>query len=168
MATPVIQNPCPEKWEGMTPDDQGRFCGKCSKIVIDFTKKTTQEILDFLHAQKGEDICGKLRVPKMQPALIPVKRSGRMRIFSAALLVIFGGFLFSSCGPETEYEEPVGKVGVDSATQAQQQHYYDSVAKADSVNKSSRVTTTETTDIDSAKMMEMMKLLDSVSTAKKK
>lgn len=164
MAVPVVNNPCPESWEKMSPNHQGRFCGKCSKIVIDFTKKTTQEILDFLKARKGEDICGKLR----PSATLRMTRTfqPQARIFAAALYFVFGSMLFTACGP-SEHEEPVGKVGIDSATQAQQQRYYDSVANADSVKPSGNQTPTETTEIDSAKMMEMMKLLDSVSAAKK-
>ncbi len=147
----------------MSPDDQGRFCGKCAKIVIDFTKKTTQEILDFLNAQKGEDICGKLRAPKLQPIAIAVSR--RTRLFSAAALVVFGAMLFTACGPPEEPEQPVGKVGIDSTTQAQQQHYNDSIAVANTPTVDSN---NHTAEIDSVKMMEMMKLLDSVSASKKK
>src|SRR5690349_5926215 len=95
MANPVINNPCPEKWDSMTPAEGGNFCGKCSKIVIDFTKKTTQEIIDFLTIRSGEDICGKLR----KPSLAPVRVSKTMKLFAAALYLAFGSMLFTSCGP---------------------------------------------------------------------
>lgn len=165
MAIPSIKNPCPEKWENMNSEEQGRFCGKCATIVIDFTKKTTQEIIDFLTARKGEDICGKLRAPKLQPIAIPVSK--RTRLFSVAALLAFGSMLFTACGPSEE-EQPIGKVGIDSATEAQNQHYSDSIAHADSIKSADSSTSSQTTNIDSAKMVEMMKVLDSVSALKKK
>ncbi len=161
MANPIIQNPCPEKWEGMTPDEQGRFCGKCSKIVFDFTKKTTQEIVDFLTARKGDDICGKLR----KPALVPVRVSKGIKLFAAAIYLAFGSLLFSSCGP-TEHEEPIGKVGLDSAEAAENQYQYDSMMAADSM--AVQPTNADTTDMDSAKMMSTINILDSIMKAKNK
>lgn len=158
---PVIKNPCPEKWDGMTPDEQGRFCGKCSKIVIDFTKKTTQEIVDFLTARKDEDICGKLR----KPALIPIRISKGMKLFAAALYLTFGSLLFTSCGP-TEDEEPVGKVGLDSASAAENQHYLDSMLHADSIAKSQAMK--DTSGMDSAEMMSTINILDSIMNSKNK
>lgn len=161
MANPVINNPCPEKWEGMTPDEQGRFCGKCSKIVIDFTKKTTQEIVDFLMARKGEDICGKLR----KPALVPARVTKGIKLFAAAIYLTFGSLLFTSCGP-TEDEEPVGKVGLDSASAAENQRYLDSILQADSISKSAAMK--DTSGIDSATMMSTMNVLDSIMKSKNK
>lgn len=164
MAIPVINNPCPEKWEGMSPAEEGRFCAKCCKVVVDFTRKTTQEILDFLSLHQGERICGKLFV---QPVLIPAKRSKRTRLFSAALMVVFGSMLFTACGSPEEPHEVVGDIAIDSTTEANQRHYRDSVANADSMKADSATGAQESTNIDSAKMMEMMKLLDSVKAAKK-
>ena len=31
-----IQKPCHENWDSFTPNEQGAFCGKCVKTVIDF------------------------------------------------------------------------------------------------------------------------------------
>lgn len=150
----------------MTSEEQGRFCSKCSKIVIDFTKNTTQEIIDFLIGRKGEDICGKLPA---RLRTIQVRVSNRTRLFSAAVILVFGSLLFSSCGPsENTNEEPLGKVDIDSATRVKQQHDYDSAMHADSVMKSTSPTATQSTNIDSAKMVNMMRILDSVNAAKKK
>lgn len=167
MPIPVINNPCPEKWQDMAPAEQGRFCGKCSKIVIDFTKKTTQEIIDFLNDRKGEDICGKLRKPVTVAIPVAVKMSSRMRLLTAALYFVFGAFLFTSCGSQPE-EEPVGKVGIDSATQAQLKHEQDSIARADSMNKTGTTPKQDSNDLDSAEIINTMKVLDSIMKAKKK
>lgn len=161
MPIPVINNPCPEKWDEMTSDNQGRFCNKCAKIVIDFTKKSTQEIIDFLSGHKGEDICGKLG----KPALIPVRVSKTMKLFTAALFLTFGSLLFTSCGP-TEDEQPVGKVALDSTEAAENQYYLDSMTRADSIAKSAVLK--DTSGIDSAEIMSTVNVLDSIMNLKNK
>lgn len=55
-----INNPCPEKWEGMQDSPEGKFCEKCSKCVIDFTDKTDQEIENVFTQSNGKEICGKI------------------------------------------------------------------------------------------------------------
>ncbi len=42
-----IAKPCHEKWEEMTPQNNGAFCGQCSKVVIDFTKMTDDEVQNY-------------------------------------------------------------------------------------------------------------------------
>jgi hypothetical protein len=32
----------------MSPKEKGRFCGSCSKTVVDFTKKSPSEIKEYL------------------------------------------------------------------------------------------------------------------------
>lgn len=164
---PRINNPCPEKWTDMTPDGNGRFCAKCSKIVIDFTKKTSQEIIDFLNSRIGEDICGKLPKPLPVTAAVAVPRSGRRRyeFFSLAVYMAFGSFLFTACGSPPE-EEPIGKVGIDSTTQAQMQHYNDSIAAADSAKQTTKLDTASISD--SADIMSAVRVLDSIAALKKK
>lgn len=53
-----VPNPCHENWQEMTPVEQGRHCGVCAKNVIDFTKFTDKELLDFLSTPK-QNICGR-------------------------------------------------------------------------------------------------------------
>ena len=57
-----IDKPCNENWEDMTPDERGRFCNKCSKSVVDFTKLSQFEIASLM--KESQDIC--VRVKKSQ------------------------------------------------------------------------------------------------------
>ncbi len=43
-----IPKPCHEDWNTMTPNEQGSFCGKCCKTVIDFSHQSNDEIQQFL------------------------------------------------------------------------------------------------------------------------
>lgn len=53
-----IERPCHENWDAMAPEKNGRFCGSCTKTVIDFTQLTDAEVLStFLNA--GGNCCGR-------------------------------------------------------------------------------------------------------------
>jgi hypothetical protein len=53
-----IPEPCPAEWNQMKPCDNGRFCGSCQKVVVDFSNKTLDEIHDYFNAHKTEHVCG--------------------------------------------------------------------------------------------------------------
>jgi hypothetical protein len=53
-----IPTPCHQSWQQMEPKEHGRYCTSCTKIVIDFTRMTNAEILDYLAGAK--DVCGRV------------------------------------------------------------------------------------------------------------
>lgn len=53
-----IPEPCHEDWNAMTPQDQGRHCSACQKVVVDFTLMSDQEVLHYFK-QKAENVCGR-------------------------------------------------------------------------------------------------------------
>ncbi len=97
-----IEKPCSENWEGMTPDDTGRFCSVCTKSVHDFTAKPKEELLQFLLCST-QSPC--IRMLASQERFTPVEvqttaqkilRSGKA-IPAAALALVM--LLASSCEP---------------------------------------------------------------------
>ena len=52
-----IPNPCHEKWEQMSPNQNGKHCQSCAKNVIDFTSFTQEEIEQFL--KNNPHACGR-------------------------------------------------------------------------------------------------------------
>ena len=54
-----IKKPCHENWDAMTPNEQGAFCGKCVKTVIDFSTKSIDEIKAFFTGREQQKICGR-------------------------------------------------------------------------------------------------------------
>jgi hypothetical protein len=54
-----IPRPCHENWNNMTPDQKGRFCGSCQKVVVDFTVMSDKELLDYISNLAGKHICGR-------------------------------------------------------------------------------------------------------------
>ncbi len=55
----AIKEACHENWSDMTPNEQGAFCGKCVKNVIDFSTKSLEEIKGFFIGREQENICGR-------------------------------------------------------------------------------------------------------------
>lgn len=54
-----IKKPCHENWNEMTPNEQGAFCGKCVKTVIDFSTRSIEEIKEFFSVKQEERVCGR-------------------------------------------------------------------------------------------------------------
>ncbi len=111
-----IPEPCFEDWDKMTPTEQGAFCGVCSKDVIDFSKKSDEEIQRYLAENANAKICGRFNVsqiceekdevpplkinieePKFRfPGyLLPVMTPFRV---SALALMLCASAMLSSCG----------------------------------------------------------------------
>ncbi|MCW3086446.1 MAG: hypothetical protein JWP12_3812 [Bacteroidetes bacterium] len=122
-----IPKPCHENWNEMTPNEKGSFCMKCAKTVVDFTKKTTEEIRDFLTEQRGNKICGRFMndqlegTPKPIDLLIPIhllpKKLSFRKAFVFAVFIAFGTTLFSCSTQQGEIIEHVSAV-TDTAAAA--------------------------------------------------
>ncbi|MES2565881.1 MAG: hypothetical protein V4565_03380 [Bacteroidota bacterium] len=54
-----IKKPCHENWDMMAQNEQGAFCGKCVKTVIDFSTKSLVEIKHFFESKPNEKVCGR-------------------------------------------------------------------------------------------------------------
>ena len=57
----LMDNPCSEDWEKMTPSEKGRFCGKCQTEVVDFTKMHRDQVVDYLLNKTNQDTCGRYK-----------------------------------------------------------------------------------------------------------
>ena len=88
-----IDNPCSESWDRMSPEDQGRFCASCQKLVIDFTSMDDQEVLQWFTLRKGS-VCGRLRQDQLHRSLAPAteKKHSQGRYWH----YLIAGLLFSS------------------------------------------------------------------------
>jgi hypothetical protein len=53
----AIEKPCDQSWQQMTVESNGRYCGHCCKTVVDFTRMSNEEIIQYLSA--GEHVCGR-------------------------------------------------------------------------------------------------------------
>ena len=122
----------------MKPVNGGSYCGNCCKVVVDFSECTNEEIVNYFSANTGKKTCGRfLRSQVDRP-----KYQNRLLRFILAVVFVFGGFLFSSCGSSRNEEYITGdSIYIpDSARRAmEEQMKADSIHNAgfaDSSNKS--------------------------------
>jgi len=64
-----IDVPCPAKWADMQPVAAGNYCSICTKVVIDFTELSDDEILSIVAENKAQQICGKFKSSQLNRAL---------------------------------------------------------------------------------------------------
>lgn len=79
----------------MRPEEKGRFCAVCTKVVRDFTQTPVAEIAAEIRAAAPGSVCGKVSAAQLQAQPMPVELwmrfpIGRVRRFLLALVVCFG------------------------------------------------------------------------------
>lgn len=107
-----VPKPCNENWDKMLPEEQGRFCLKCTKTVVDFSKKTKEEVHAFFR-ETTEKVCGRFESSQLEqtkttilPSFINITRTQK---FAFALYLVFGSFLFS-CSENNNQNHTVGEI----------------------------------------------------------
>jgi len=110
-----IPKPCHEDWSKMTPKEKGRFCQSCSKTVVDFTKKSKEEIQEYLSANYGQRVCGHFRREQLDTVTLEIPSSAFQqnlsfqKLFLLALLIVMGTTLFS-CQTSTGKKQRIQEV----------------------------------------------------------
>ena len=97
-----VPRPCHEDWNAMTLKEKGRFCGVCSKTVVDFTTLDNAKVQEYLVQNKGARMCGRFTNEQLSPefkitvpqSVLYQKRSFH-KAFLLALFVVMGTTLFS-------------------------------------------------------------------------
>ncbi len=82
----------------MKPQYEGRFCKSCSKVVVDFTNKSEQEIIEYLNKNAEKKLCGTFRkshLVSQQQNHIERQKAEQILKFVAAVLLVFGTTLIS-------------------------------------------------------------------------
>ena len=62
----IIPKPCAEDWNKMSKVEKGKFCGSCNKVVIDFTKMSTNEISSFFETNEIGKTCGHFKSSQLK------------------------------------------------------------------------------------------------------
>lgn len=91
---PHISDPCHQPWDRMTPDADGRHCGSCNKIVVDFRGKSNQEILATL--KQGGKPCGLFDAKQLSAAPREGVSFRGWRRFAAVSIAVIGFSLAGS------------------------------------------------------------------------
>lgn len=76
---------CHESWDEMSPTEQGRFCGQCTKKVVDFTTWNEKEIVQYMRASY-QPVCGRFRNGQLNRDLLHIEKE-RANALLPALIV---------------------------------------------------------------------------------
>lgn len=128
-----IPKPCHEDWNTMTPNEKGKFCASCSKTVVDFTQKSTQEIKEYLLENHGKRVCGHFYRKQLDSIVLQIPETtfqqelSFQKLFILILLLVMGTTLFS-CKTDSGKVQKIEKVElIDSITKTEK--------AIDSINK---------------------------------
>jgi len=97
----TIPKPCHEDWNDMSHDETGRFCSVCTKAVVDFSNKTSEEIQNYLFQNQDQKVCGRFRNDQINtfdirvPKSILLQKRSFHNAFLLALFIVMGTTLFS-------------------------------------------------------------------------
>jgi len=62
-----IHKPCLENFNQFTATNLGGFCSSCEKEVIDFTKMTSQEVINYFKINNTKSTCGQFNKQQLTP-----------------------------------------------------------------------------------------------------
>jgi hypothetical protein len=111
----TIPEPCHEDWNKMTPNKNDRFCGSCSKNVVDFTNMMPDEIQVYF--QQHDNICGKFKNSQLNSLTIQIQnrvlhsQTHYHKMFLLALFIAMGTTLFS-CSDKNGNKQNIDKIEV--------------------------------------------------------
>lgn len=75
----TIPSPCSQNWEKMLPNTNGRFCNNCSTQVVDFTKMSDAQVLNYLNQHSKQYVCARTFASQLnrkmeEPAILKQKK----------------------------------------------------------------------------------------------
>lgn len=102
-----IKKPCSENWDNMNPQDKGRFCMSCEKVVTDFTNNTPEEIYTILKQNNLAHTCGQFNTKdvitesKIDKLIWKLNTRGfkRVSLFILGTLILIGCRSRRTTGP---------------------------------------------------------------------
>ncbi|MBC7861918.1 MAG: carboxypeptidase-like regulatory domain-containing protein, partial [Bacteroidia bacterium] len=102
-----IHNPCSENWNNMLPNETGRFCNSCQKSVVDFSKFSDGQLLEFFTKKDPEqNVCGNVRIDQLNRNVVISKPVPNF--YNRWLALAFGFFTMiktSNAQTETKKDE---------------------------------------------------------------
>ncbi len=82
----TIAEPCHESWGAMTPTEKGRFCNSCAKPVVDFTKMTDRQVVNYMTSASGS-VCGRMHKQQLNRDFVHLEE-GRQPMFSLRAVLL--------------------------------------------------------------------------------
>lgn len=110
-----INKPCHEDWSKMTPNDKGAFCAVCTKDVMDFSKKTVEEIKAFFSKPIKGKVCGRFKEEQLEEISFEsfLERFAGYRLSKKVLVIValsFASWFMGASDLQAQTSIKMGKV----------------------------------------------------------
>lgn len=136
-----IPVPCHQNWGDMTPENKGRFCGSCQKIVVDFTQMSDEQVKHYLLDNRNKNTCGRFLASQIGRPLenqtIRINEHwyrqlsvSKQIFYAVALFFVLG---VSSCDFSENTTGSAGSSKTDSVTTIKQMEVNDAISETDTV-----------------------------------
>lgn len=79
-----VPDPCHEAWDRMHPQERGRHCASCDKLVVDFSAMSDQQVIDYLAHTKHA--CGRFSIHQLQRPLVTDSVKARRSWFPSLVI----------------------------------------------------------------------------------
>ncbi len=129
-----IPTPCHEDWNKMTANSQGAFCNSCQKNVIDFTKLSDEEVLQYLNNNLYKETCGRIEVKQLDRINLQIDENilysniSNWKKYLAIILICFGAVIM---GCNNKGERNYDTLGGMMISDIEMLNIKDSVVKLD-------------------------------------
>lgn len=108
-----IPKPCSASWNKMHPNTQGRFCDLCSKTVVDFSNKSTQEIEQYFKKNSKEKTCGRFRTDQLKSNVSNFEKILRKFCVASILFLLPVNVLNAQSGKEFVFVKDTCNAQID-------------------------------------------------------
>lgn len=119
MSAFFIPKPCHENWNKMTPEEKGRHCAVCSTVVVDFTKKTAEEVAEVVSKAQGT-VCGHFNINQLDAKAQTKVFRNPMNVFNKNwkyfAMSVFGLFFMNKKSVAQEIEGKIKMRGMVAPT----------------------------------------------------
>jgi TonB-dependent SusC/RagA subfamily outer membrane receptor len=96
-----IEEPCTQNWDAMAYTENGRFCNRCKKEVIDFTNLSNNQIVQYFNTNTSEKICGRFKDTQLNNWIYESK----LKSTNPALYKYFLSFILFTAGNNLQAQE---------------------------------------------------------------
>lgn len=113
-----INTPCSENFNQFTPTLDGGFCGTCQKEVIDFSKKSSNQIMNYFKNNSNQDTCGKFNTSQLKTYSENNSQRKKYSIWSGLGLACLSLFTFNTVQAQTETVKPAASKTITTQQEA--------------------------------------------------